>query len=454
MKSDGLYTIDDAGLVTGPLGTGGVTLDPDSSTRNIILPTGGDYIPLILRGYASAQTANLFEVKEGSAGTDVMTISGTGDFLFQPFTDATTAFQILDKDGGTPIFNIDSTNERVGIGTASPSYTFQTNDAKTGTLGGYGSALDMTWTPGGASANNYGAMWVKSQFDGSDNSSGYITGIEVLCDILGTGATSMRGLDIYCWNDNTGTVANADGIYIENIEAFGGGSITTSRALYIDGQTGATNSYAIVTNAGKVVFNEGGHAEADIRIETDTEPNFVYVDTGAEWIRFGDWDTNYVEIDKAGDICFVGGGGLPIGEIYVKDNATATTITSSGEGNAVQVTIFDTNGASPDHTNDHITITKAGFYKCTITGSLASVGASGVTIGMIAKKNNGATALNNVHTERRLSGGGGDTGSFALHGYIDCAVNDTIEFWAWNATNTDNVLFSDVCMTVEQVMGT
>ena len=39
---------------------------------------------------------------------------------FQPTVDSTTAFQILDADGGTPIFNVDSTNERVGIGTNSP----------------------------------------------------------------------------------------------------------------------------------------------------------------------------------------------------------------------------------------------------------------------------------------------------------------------------------------------
>ena len=46
-------------------------------------------------------------------------------------TDSTTMFQILDADGGTPIFNVDSTNERIGIGTASP--TGQLEIANTGT---------------------------------------------------------------------------------------------------------------------------------------------------------------------------------------------------------------------------------------------------------------------------------------------------------------------------------
>ncbi len=43
-----------------------------------------------------------------------------GDALFQNATDSTTAFQVLDADGGTPVLNVDTTNERVGIGTASP----------------------------------------------------------------------------------------------------------------------------------------------------------------------------------------------------------------------------------------------------------------------------------------------------------------------------------------------
>lgn len=41
--------------------------------------------------------------------------------VFQPNTDSTTFFQILDADGGNPVFNVDSTNERVGIGTNAPS---------------------------------------------------------------------------------------------------------------------------------------------------------------------------------------------------------------------------------------------------------------------------------------------------------------------------------------------
>jgi hypothetical protein len=47
-----------------------------------------------------------------------VTPSSTGQIILQPTTDSTNFFQVLDADGGTPILNVDSTNENVGIGTA------------------------------------------------------------------------------------------------------------------------------------------------------------------------------------------------------------------------------------------------------------------------------------------------------------------------------------------------
>lgn len=45
----------------------------------------------------------------------------TGALVIQPAIDTTTAFQVLDADGGTPVLNVDTTNERVGIGTNAPA---------------------------------------------------------------------------------------------------------------------------------------------------------------------------------------------------------------------------------------------------------------------------------------------------------------------------------------------
>lgn len=40
--------------------------------------------------------------------------------VFQPSADSTTFLQVLDADGGTPVLNVDTTNERVGLGTDNP----------------------------------------------------------------------------------------------------------------------------------------------------------------------------------------------------------------------------------------------------------------------------------------------------------------------------------------------
>ena len=44
-------------------------------------------------------------------------VLGSDSAVFQPTTDSTTFFQVLDADGGVPVLNVDTTNERVGIGT-------------------------------------------------------------------------------------------------------------------------------------------------------------------------------------------------------------------------------------------------------------------------------------------------------------------------------------------------
>lgn len=54
--------------------------------------------------------------------------SSTGQVILQATTDSTDFFQVLDADGGTPVLNADSTNERVGVGTASPAAKLEVID--------------------------------------------------------------------------------------------------------------------------------------------------------------------------------------------------------------------------------------------------------------------------------------------------------------------------------------
>lgn len=158
----------------------------------------------------------------------------------------------------------------------------------------------------------------------------------------------------------------------------------------------------------------------------------------------------------AGDMLFSGASsGLPFGEINVIGNVTETAIATQNV--YVQITTFNANGESlnvtPDHTNDHLTITKAGryFISCSIT--LNSVGGSGSTAEMEVKKNNGTSRVGSLHVDRSLSGGGTESGAITLTGIANLSVSDTIEVWIKNETNTQNYVVEDITLTISQKGG-
>ncbi len=184
-----------------------------------------------------------------------------------------------------------------------------------------------------------------------------------------------------------------------------------------------------------------------------------YMDYGATTAhRFGD-GTNKLQISSTGDLTFVGTAGLVYGEISAYNVADTITITTAGIANKVQITSFSTNGVSnnstPDHTNDHITITIAGHYFCTVSLHIESAGGGGAdTFGFGVYKNNGATLFQNCHGHRKLAGGGGDVGAITISGIIDLAVNDTMELWTWNEDSTDDLVVQDVTLSLIQIGGT
>ncbi|MBA2278952.1 hypothetical protein H0V99_00735, partial [Candidatus Saccharibacteria bacterium] len=55
-------------------------------------------------------------------GTNTLTVSDIGAATFKNSTNSTSAFQVQPSGSTTPVFNVDTTNNRVGIGTASPGY--------------------------------------------------------------------------------------------------------------------------------------------------------------------------------------------------------------------------------------------------------------------------------------------------------------------------------------------
>jgi len=145
--------------------------------------------------------------------------------------------------------------------------------------------------------------------------------------------------------------------------------------------------------------------------------------------------------------------GFPYGEIYVEGNSTADTVATA---TSTQITRFDVNGASlnttPDHTNDHITITKAGHYMVNV--SLAFSGDASVDWKFTLCKNNGTANFLNVHTNRKL-GSGGDIGSASMSGIVDLAVNDTVEIWMIHGAGVNkDITVQDCTLSIVAVGGT
>ncbi len=154
ISPDGLINPVMSAFNSGDVGLG--TSGPDAKLD--ILDTSGPQLRLTFEdGVKFAD----FELNTNEQLT--ITPSQTGTVIFQPTIDSEVFFQVLDVGGGTPILNIDSTNKRVGIGTATPAVPLDidlqgivanfgdgTDNAQITFNGGAGFVRDMLFRSGGS----------------------------------------------------------------------------------------------------------------------------------------------------------------------------------------------------------------------------------------------------------------------------------------------------------------
>jgi hypothetical protein len=217
--------------LTGGGTTGSITLDLDSTVTTqgnsfngisqLVQTTAGGLLPAL--SGANLTSLNATNIASGTLadarlsanvallnGTGPQTFTGnnkfTGTLLQQNAANSTTAFQIQDSAGTTVVLNADTTNGRVGIGNAAPSYALDvTGDINSSTALKVGGVT--VCTVAGCTAAGSSAVLLQAATPGTAQTGNLnITGTAIAATFSGSGAslTSLNGSNI-----SSGTVADA-----------------------------------------------------------------------------------------------------------------------------------------------------------------------------------------------------------------------------------------------------
>lgn len=208
-----------------------------------------------------------------------------------------------------------------------------------------------------------GAFEVNTSISNSrnfDNISGVFG--QVIHEGSGIVAGKLRGLGFYCYNFGSGTVEDMMAIEVGFGNGWAGnnayglrvldegfGFVTNGYGIYIENVSSSSNNYAIVTNAGNVVFNEGSDNSMKMRVEGATDANLLVTDGPNDAVVVGaasrsDSAKFYVngKISTAGEIEINGDinhDGSNIG-LFGTAPTTKKTVTGSRGGNAALASLL------------------------------------------------------------------------------------------------------------------
>lgn len=169
--------------------------------------------------------------------------------------------------------------------------------------------------------------------------------------------------------------------------------------------------------------------------------------------------TTYLGVEPGGDTYWVGeGSGLLFAQIY--EEAGTGTVVLAAQDTWYQVLAFtangESNGAVPDHTEDHITVSKDGIHYGYISISWSQTTAVSIEYDFHVKINNGATDFPCISAHRN-SGGASAVGNCSDGGPIDLTANDTVELWVQRldgGATSRTITIIAATLYVEQIAGT
>lgn len=202
----------------------------------------------------------------------------------------------VNESGDTMTGNLNMSDNNItdvdflGVGLSSPLspiHVYRSQDYTSGEKRGIYSEFEVI--PSGASSG-YGYA---ARFSAQHNSGLYFNELygfraDVLQENTGTINKATGGYFVVR-PMSTGTINDGYGIrvypYIDNA----GGTITDFYGVYVEDKGGAgsiTNQYAIVTEAGDVIFNEDS-TDSDFRVESNQSENMLFVDASTDRVGIG-----------------------------------------------------------------------------------------------------------------------------------------------------------------------
>ncbi len=292
------------------LGSGSTGFGTETPTAQLQVNTlSASRIAQIVRG-ATSQTANLLELQNSSGTVGSAFTSDTSKLLLGTGTNNTTSSRLFVTETSTapteisqiyaqrlmtnPLTNRGSTNISIQVAQTSASYSRQN-------IGTISQALirntnTQNWTASGI-VNQLGLVGLEARVEVRSGASGTLSWL--------TGLVTDADFN----SNSTATVTNYAGFKIfEPVNASSLLGFTNNYGLYVANMSAATNNYAILTNAGNIVFNEGGDASTDFRVESDTEENMLFLDANADTdgALYLGGTTNGIKITKGGELTLLG----------------------------------------------------------------------------------------------------------------------------------------------------
>lgn len=184
-----------------------------------------------------------------------ITPSSTGQIILQPTTDSVDFFQVLDADGGGPVLNVDSTNERVGIGTAAPAFPLDiaftnqvanfgdgSDNAQISIDGAAGKSRDVIYKSGGVN------RWILRVDSTAESGSDVGSDLRIISR-TDAGGSKADAIFIKRSNGNVGIGTIAPGSLMEwnfateDLEFVDAGSTSATEQDWIEVQVGGNTGY-------------------------------------------------------------------------------------------------------------------------------------------------------------------------------------------------------------------